>query len=1053
MDPHIQYLLNQRTPGASGAWNTAIEYLSNKNIECTGSLFLAFLDDDDEWHPSYLKECLSVAIEKNCNMVSAGFYRYESEAQTQIECIPPNSLNEGMFLKGNPGIQASNLFLSLHIMLMAGGFDEELVRCTDRDLCIRLCELEATLYSNIHKPLLNHYADSTRQRLSTPNSAAKNNGLSVFWQKYNGRMSVFQCKAFLERALDLFNWKPEKSQQIESIKTLKIRLTLGIQLGSILFTQLSEIIKKIQQVDQNNLVDFHIVLTGTKEFDEDNLCEFIKLLNQLEISCYNLCDQQVCIDSATALVAKENASSCAWVLKAGKLQEQLSAENEDAVSETLTELGAHKLYNNSLNEQIQKPHTTLVQKIKQCRIKAAHARIKKLFGTGDLLLLGIGAEAIVLTDSKRVFKNIDYWKVRIPAEQIKFLKWVSSQSYELPGLYALDEVIFDGKTLVITYPYEKSTPYQGGNCEKMIDLMHSCSKAGFVCNNIHPNNLIKTQSEVKLIDYGSDIRPWNELGFEHMARRAYLTIYHADHPRLKYLMRQSLHTTNISEMQGYQTFRQRLTGIDCNLKQAQHACLPIAAPEVPPKPFALTIGVITGDAHKILPLLNSIAEFSKCSFLSNVSTIVLCNGCSDTSLKAVLKHSRRSLGNVQIISETQQIEDAESGLFGSYLAKRSKGQVGIAHSRSMLQKYVGLKCIKNPDSFAWIIDDDMRLDARTKQCLAWLPSCKQAKVDVVIGQYEGSSPNPPLHGLRGQLVDLVHNLRWLDNLPNDIELPDRSLENTILRDKFPDYYYDLSRKHTAHIETPFWLEPAYKGETVGEVRGRLFAHAPLLVTGFPLTRGIIPVCSTFPLESAKDTVNRGGNTFVLNAEALLQTPNLIPKINGREVRRSDMVWAMFNKYHHGLTIKSAPFPIQHIGRVQNEQTLNLSKVQDEIMGSALYAGLQTFLQTNEQHNLIFTDTEIRYVWQATKLACSTRISRLKHSFYRINGLAQALSKYPELIELNKYLARSFNPSTFTKLETQVKQMNEYHIYEFLNQIVPQSNCFAKAHQKTLERVE
>jgi hypothetical protein len=166
-----------------------------------------------------------------------------------------------------------------------------------------------------------------------------------------------------------------------------------------------------------------------------------------------------------------------------------------------------------------------------------------------------------------------------------------------------------------------------------------------------------------------------------------------------------------------------------------------------------------------------------------------------------------------------------------------------------------------------------------------------------------------------------------------------------------------------------------------------------------------------------------------------------------------MVWAMFNKYHHGLTIKSAPFPVQHIGRVQNEQTLNLSKVQDEIMGSALYAGLQTFLQTNEQHNLIFTDTEIRYVWQATKLACSTRISRLKHSFYRINGLAQALSKYPELIELNKYLARSFNPSTFTKLETQVKQMNEYHIYEFLNQIVPQSNCFAKAHQKTLERVE
>lgn len=1053
IDSHIQYLLNQRTPGPSGAWNTAIEYLSNKQIESKDSLFLAFLDDDDEWHPCYLEECLSVAIEKNCNMVSAGFYRYESEAQTQIECIPPNSLNEGMFLQGNPGIQASNLFLSLHLMLMAGGFDEELASCTDRDLCIRLCELEATFYSNIHKPLLNHYADSNRQRLSTPNSAAKNNGLTVFWQKYNGRMSDFQCKAFLERALNLFNWQPEKLQQTESNKGLQIGLTLGIQLGSILFSQLNKIIRKIQQVGQKHLVDFNIVLTGIKEFNEDTLCEFIDLLNQLGITCYNLCDQQVCIDSATTLVAKENVSSCAWVLKARKLQEQLPAENEDAISATLTELGAYRLYNNSLNEPFKKKHTALVQKIEQCRIESAHARIKKLFGTDDLLLLGIGSESIVMTDGKRVFKNIDYWNARIPADQIKFLKWISSQSCELPGLYALEEVISDGKTLVITYPYEKSTPYLGGNSEQVIDLLHSCSKAGFVCNNIHPNNLIKTQSEVKLIDYGSDIRPWNELGFEHMARRAYLTIYHAGHPRLKYLMRQSLHTTNLSEMQGYQPFRQRLTGIDCNLKQAQHAWLPIDPPEEPPKPFALTIGVITGDAHKILPLLNSIAEFSQCSFLSNVSTIVLCNGCLDTSLKAVLKHSRRSLGNVQIISEAQQIEDAESGLFGSYLVKRSKGQVGIAHSRSMLQKYVGLKCIMDPDSFAWIIDDDMRLDARTKQFLAWLPSFKQAEVDVVIGQYEGSSPNPPLNGLRGQLVDLVHNLRWLDKLPNDIELPDRSGENTILRNKYPDYYYDLSRKHTAHIETPFWIEPAYKGETVGEVRSRLFAHAPLLVTGFPLTRGIIPVCSASPLEAAKDTVNRGGNTFVLNAEALLQTPNLIPKINGREARRSDMVWAMINKHHHRLTIKSAPFPVQHIGRVQNEQTLNLSKVQDEIMGSALYAGLQTFLQINEQHNMIFTDTEIRYVWQATKSACSTRLSRLKHSFYRINGLTQTLSKYPELIELNKYLARSFNPSTFTKLETQVQQMNEYHIYEFLNQIVPQSNCFAKAHQKTLERVE
>ena len=1050
---HIQYLLNQRTVGASGAWNTAIEYLSNKEKQDFGSLFLAFLDDDDEWHPNYLENCKSLAIKKHCNMVAAGFYRCEGNEQQPIKCIPPDSINEELFLCGNPGIQGSNLFLSLDIMLMAGGFDEQLSSCTDRDLCIRLCELDATRYCNIKKPLLNHYADSDRQRLSTPNSPAKNNGLAVFWQKYHGRMSVDQSNAFLERAQRLFFWQPETLPKKILKQESQIALTLGVELGSLLFNQLEQAIEKVHHLGQKNLVSFNIVLTTTKKLDQIDLRAFIEQMNQLGVTCYNLCHQQTCIETATAFVAKENIGNSAWVLKDGDFQKQRSIESENDLSTILTYLGARHLCTNRCNELLIKPHATLANRIKQCRIDAANDRIRRLFGIHELLLLGMGSEAVVMTDGKRVFKCIDYWKTHIPAEQIKFLKWFSSEQYNLPGLYTIDEVISDGKTLVLTYPFENSIPYQGGNCEQVIDLLHSCSKAGIVCNNMHPKNLIKTQSEVKLIDYGADIRPWNELGFEHMARRAYLSIHHVDHPNLGHLMRQSLYTINIPEMQGYQAFRQSLTGIDCNLKQAQDAWLPLAPLEKPSKPFALTIGVITGDAHKLLPLLNSIADLAQCDFLSSINSIVLCNGCSDASVKETLSFSKRSVGDIKIISETQQIEDAASGLFGSDLAKRPKGQVGIAHARSMLQKYVGLKCITTPNNYAWILDDDMRLDSRAKQFLAWLPVFKQADVDIVIGQYEGSSPNPPLNGLRGQLVDLLHNLRWLDKIPNNIELPDRSHENTILRDKYPDYYYDLSRKHTAHIEAPFWLEPAYKGESVTEARSRLIAHAPLLVTGFPLTRGIVPICSISPLATAKDTVNRGGNTFVLNAKALIQTPNLIFKINGREARRSDMVWAIVNKHYHGLTIKSAPFPVQHTGRIQNEPILNLSKVQDEIMGSALYAGLQEFLRNNERHNLVFTDIEISQVWKATKSECNTRLSRLRLSFYRINGLTQALSKYPELSELYKYLASSFNPDAFTKLETQVKQMNECHIYEFLNQIVPQSDRFAKAHQKTLERIE
>lgn len=179
-------------------------------------------------------------------------------------------------------------------------------------------------------------------------------------------------------------------------------------------------------------------------------------------------------------------------------------------------------------------------------------------------------------------------------------------------------------------------------------------------------------------------------------------------------------------------------------------------------------------------------------------------------MKETLSFSKRPLGDIKIISETQQIEDAASGLFSSDLAKRPKGQVGIAHARSMLQKYVGLKCTMTPNNYAWILDDDMRLDARAKQFLAWLPMFKQADVDIVIGQYEGSSPNPPLNGLRGQLVDLLHNLRWLDKLPNNIELPDHTHENTMLRDKYPDYYYDLSVNIRLISKHHFGLNPPTK---------------------------------------------------------------------------------------------------------------------------------------------------------------------------------------------------------------------------------------------------
>ena len=81
----------------------------------------------------------------------------------------------------------------------------------------------------------------------------------------------------------------------------------------------------------------------------------------------------------------------------------------------------------------------------------------------------------------------------------------------------------------------------------------------------------------------------------------------------------------------------------------------------------------------------------------------------------------------------------------------------------------------------------MRIDRRATSYIHWLPILREANIDVVLGAYEGSSPNPPFNGLRVQLVDLVHNLNWLSRIEPTKLLPDRSDENKVARINCPDY--------------------------------------------------------------------------------------------------------------------------------------------------------------------------------------------------------------------------------------------------------------------------
>ena len=126
-----------------------------------------------------------------------------------------------MFLKGNPDIQGSNLFVEMSTFLKAGDFDENLPSTTDRDFMIRVLDLGDTTYSCIQKHLVHHYADSS-VRLSSYGSKAKIIGLTRFLHKYSPRMRrgtvTIQAKSlrpiWMGRKSEI-QQKPAKTEQFE----------------------------------------------------------------------------------------------------------------------------------------------------------------------------------------------------------------------------------------------------------------------------------------------------------------------------------------------------------------------------------------------------------------------------------------------------------------------------------------------------------------------------------------------------------------------------------------------------------------------------------------------------------------------------------------------------------------------------------------------------------------------------------------------------------------------------------------------------------------------
>ena len=564
------YLQNYRTPGAAGAWNTALAWLQGAE----SSAFVAILDDDDAWAPTYLEQCEAAMTEGDLEMVAAGVIYHKSLEHDGWPLSIPERLDIAQLLVRNPHVQGSNLFVRLRKLLEAGGFDEALASTTDRDVCIRLSDLDSVRFGTVRQHLVHHYAEDDRERLSTRGGEAKRAGLRQFYRKYGSRMTDEQRTAFVERSRNAYGCDPRAAVPIPS--------------------------PGAPNISQNEVREGHLelVVGAITSPDVDNLDRLL-----------------------------------------GNIASKLGCRSDVTLKVLLLE--------NGLREP-------------QCRD--------------------------------------ELWKV--------------------------------------------------------VDRALS-------------------------------------------------------------------------------------RGLDINVKTLE-----------------------------------------------------------------------------------QQDADVEAGVF-VLEREQSCERKSIALARTMLQHHLYLEAKPRLGAVVWIVDDDIVLDGlgygadgsiETVEFdyVAAIKRLKDTGSTVALGEVTGDPPLPSLSCVRTQLVDLYHNLHQLAALGPRARYPNRKDENREVRLSRRDYYYDLSRGETDHLEMPFWYETSRGEMEVGQAFEEMVSRLPAMLSGSQVFRPLVQTVRAHDPSGLSSSVNRGPSTLVFDVEALRSFPNTVPTIRGSDTRRGDMVWSLLNRFAGGRRIVQAHFPVRQV---------------------------------------------------------------------------------------------------------------------------------------------